>query len=114
MEPYFKLDQEVRPRYFLLKIDGYLSAKNILALRSVFEEVLRKHDTVALDLSGVQFIDSMGIGILVNFYKQVKKKAGRLGIFNLSDTARDIFEVSDMDKWLPIHGTEADPDTVFN
>ncbi len=114
MSPQVNIKQELKSNYLLLTIDGYLTARYILSIRSSFNEAIEKNKNVAIELSGIQLIDSMGIGILVNFYKQVKKKGGRLALVNPSEVAKDIFEVSDMDKWLPIHSNQKNIDAIFN
>jgi len=113
MQPQLNIKQEIRPDCLLIKVEGHLTARYILSARSAFNQALLDHRNIAVDLSGIQLLDSMGVGILVNLFKQLKKKGGRLMILNPSPVAKEIFEVSDMDKWLPIHDNGADVDTLF-
>jgi anti-sigma B factor antagonist len=113
MPSQLNVKQETRSNFLLVKVEGHLTARHILSARATFNQALQEHGNIAMDLSGIQFLDSMGVGILVNLFKQMKKKGGRLIILNPSQVAKEIFEVSDMDKWLPIHEDGADFDALF-
>ena len=111
---FFKIENEARARCTLVRITGRLASKNILSARKALEEALTGGQTrICLDLSAVEYMDSMGIGLLVNFSKKVKGAGGSLVLANLSPTAADIIKVSGTGSFLEIHAGLTDPDQAF-
>ena len=58
---------------------------------------LLKNDTirtVELDLKGLTFMDSSGIGAILGRYKKLNKRNGTLRVKNLRPSIRRIFEMS--------------------
>jgi anti-anti-sigma factor len=51
-------------------------------------------DRVALDLSGLEYISSVGLRVLMLASKQVKAQGGRIAVAGLQPVVREIFEIS--------------------
>ncbi len=66
------------------------------------------HRKILIDLSGVAFMDSSGIGELVSGYVSITHSAGRVKFSGLSRRIRDLFIVTRLYSVLDIHETEAD------
>ena len=58
-------------------------------------------DTILLDLSDVDFIDSSGLGALVSVLKRMSP-TGQLVVCGLRDAAFNMFRLTRMDKVFPI------------
>ncbi|HUX06828.1 MAG TPA: STAS domain-containing protein [Acidobacteriota bacterium] len=72
-------------------------------LKSAFEEICDEVPTeVRLDLSGVSTINSTGIGKILMLFKAVRKENGSLEITGISDNLREIFQLTRLDKVIPI------------
>ena len=56
---------------------------------------------VIVDLSGVTFIDSSGLGLLLKAFKQCKEEGGGLVVVRPSEAVRDLLRVSKLDRLLP-------------
>jgi len=65
------------------------------------------HNAV-IDLSGVDFVASMGIRMLVSAARSLKLRRARLAVFGVQSTVRNVFDAVALDKILPICATEAD------
>jgi anti-anti-sigma factor len=102
------IQKESRRGFYLIKMVGSFSAGNILNIRAAFDESQKKNcRKVAIDLSAVEFIDSMGIGILINFNKRMAKSQGQLLLVNPSAVVSEIFEVSDTDKYIKVRNVDS-------
>lgn len=55
---------------------------------------------IVLDIKGLNFMDSSGIGVLLGRYKIVSKRGGKLGVVHISSHIDRIFEVSGLYKIL--------------
>lgn len=60
---------------------------------------------VLMDFSKVSFMDSSGIGVVVGRYKSIVQLKGNLYIINPSIQIRKIFEMSGINKMVPIYDT---------
>lgn len=76
------------------------------ALRRAFNKVYDQGKrTVILDLSGVQIINSYGIGKVLMCYKRLKAENGVLMVKPLNGFVKETFELLMLDKLLPIHSS---------
>ncbi|MBL8028054.1 MAG: STAS domain-containing protein [Fibrobacteres bacterium] len=91
--------------FAIIKLNGSMSAKNIIEIRKIFEETLKKNSSIVVDLSGVTLLDSMGVGILVNFYRIVSAKRGQFAAVCPPSDPRDILEVADLHRLFQIFDT---------
>ena len=61
-----------------------------------------------MDLTGVPYIDSSGIGTFVEVFRRVNSYKGKMVFFGLSDRVRSVFEITKLDKFFTICQSEAD------
>jgi anti-sigma B factor antagonist len=74
------------------KLKGKLIAGNLDQFREKLKELIRNGpNSVILDMSGVNFIDSTGIGFLAATYNSLSKNGGTLRIIGLSEEMYDFF-----------------------
>jgi anti-anti-sigma factor len=62
-------------------------------------------DAVVVDLSGVTFMDSSGLGAFITFERDLRARGGRLAIACPEGPARLIFEVTGVDEYLRLYGS---------
>jgi anti-sigma B factor antagonist len=65
----------------------------------------RGQPRLLIDLSGVGYIDSSGMGALVSAMKQARAAGGDLKLCGLQDEVRSIFEVTRLIRAMSIHPT---------
>jgi len=70
------------------------------------ELVALGHRKILLNLDGVTFVDSSGIGELVSGYVSVANLKGKVRLAGLSRRVRDLFLVTKLYDVLEIHETE--------
>lgn len=75
-------------------ISGRLDAARVPAIRQQITEMVAEGVTrVVLDLGGLEWIDSSGIGLLVIVYKGVKENGGRANVARLQRQPEEIFRL---------------------
>ena len=73
------------------------------ALRKAFNQVYDQGKrTIVLDLTGVQIINSYGIGKVLMCYKRLKADNGSLMVKPLGGFVKETFELLMLDKILPV------------
>ena len=85
---------------------GELDAYAEEDLLGIFRETGRE-ERIVVDLSRVTFLDSTALGILVRAVREVGARGGELRIVLPEGTARRIFEITTLDRVLPVADSRA-------
>ena len=56
-----------------------------------------------VDLGGLDYIDSTGLGSLLHLYREAKARGGTLRLYNPTPAVQDIFDVTHQNKLLEVH-----------
>ena len=82
---------------------------NAVALhKSIRSLVLEKKTLIVLNLAGVTFIDSCGLGELVASQISVKNKGGEIRLLALTDTLRELMTLTRLLSVFDTYESEAD------
>jgi anti-sigma B factor antagonist len=73
-----------------------------IAWQSIVEALANCDGRVVVDLSEVSFIDSQGINALLRVYRDCGIDDGRLAVRSPQSQARKVFEITGLDKIIPI------------
>ncbi len=93
----------------VLTVAGELDVVGAPQLRqSVMDAVKDGNHRLALDLSGVDFVDSFGIGVLVGALKRVRLLDGDLIVVVPEPRVRRVLEVCDLDRVFTLHRSLVD------
>jgi anti-sigma B factor antagonist len=60
-----------------------------------------------LDLAEVPYMDSSGVGTLVEVFRRVTAYKGKMVLFGLNSRVRSVFEITKLDRFFTICDTEA-------
>lgn len=71
--------------------------------QAVMREVQSGNRHLVFDLSGVDFLDSFGLGVIVGALKRVRLLDGDLRLVVPEPRVRRIFEVCDLDRVFDLH-----------
>jgi anti-sigma B factor antagonist len=79
------------------------------ALRALFQaKAMCRCRALVVDLSGVPFIDSTGIAVLLEYLRDATGFGGRFCIAAPTDHVRHVFEIIRLDEALPVFETVAE------
>lgn len=88
----------------VVKPDCDIRIKSILALKGIFEKLEKMAvSVIAIDLSDVRFIDSSGIGLLINFAKKQQIVNRNLCLFNYTKDVMELIEMVGLGEILPVY-----------
>ncbi len=63
------------------------------------DRYLSNHDeTITIDMARLDYISSMGLGILVNTYKRLDENGHTVKLKNLNNHVRDVFKFTRLDQ----------------
>jgi anti-sigma B factor antagonist len=83
----------------VLPLEGEIDLHVSPGLERSLTSIIKKHpDQVVVDLSGVTFIDSSGMAVLIRAMQNVKEYGGKLTLSGVNDNLRPIFEIARLDQ----------------
>jgi len=84
-------------------------------LRDLISEKLNSgHKKIIMNLAGINYIDSTGLGELVSGYRQVKSRSGELKLLNLNKKVSDLLQITKLYTVFDIHNDEAQAVASFH
>lgn len=93
-----------RPPWTVLAVSGDLDVAGAPNLRAAVSAAVSAGQVdLILDLSGVDFIDSLGLGVVVGALKRVRQRDGELALVCPETRIRRVFELCDLDRILVLH-----------
>ncbi|MFD0686242.1 STAS domain-containing protein [Actinomadura fibrosa] len=94
--------------YVLVRVDGELDFLSAEAFREYVLSVAEPTRRVVLDLEGMSFCDSSGLGALVGVWKFVHARGGRLVLARPTDMCRRILQRTGLDGRIDVSETLGD------
>ncbi|KQY59799.1 hypothetical protein ASD11_09725 [Aeromicrobium sp. Root495] len=80
----------------VLTVAGEIDMQSAVSLRAQVDHLDIGGGTLVLDLEGVGFVDSSGLGALLGIKKQQDRSGGRLQLGAISPPVQRIFEITKM------------------
>jgi anti-sigma B factor antagonist len=81
----------------VVEVSGKLTSFEAGALRDTFAQLLNEgRKQFLLNLSGLVYLDSSGIGDLANTYMSVVKRGGEMKVVGLTDKVEEILKVTQL------------------
>jgi anti-sigma B factor antagonist len=75
-------------------------------LEALVHEFLKKNENkVIFDLSGVSYIDSTGMGVIVSCLSKLMKAGGGLRLAGVADRVRQLFKITRLDNIVAFYPT---------
>jgi anti-sigma B factor antagonist len=105
--PQFDLsEEEIDERTTVVAVRGEIHVTTAPAFSERLSDVIAKGKTsLILDLSGVDFIDSTGLSVLLNGLRSVTNADGRMALACSNPTVLRLFEITKLDSTFDIRPT---------
>jgi len=93
----------------LIQPTGILNSSLANQLCHEVNDMVNRGDKLILvDLQSITFIDSSGLGGLVNAFKSVRSAGGRLVLCSVGDQGRMLLEITGMDQVFEIFANQSE------
>lgn len=92
----------------IVAIAGSLDSTTSPEAQKSLDAVVAGAKKVALDFSGLDYISSAGLRVLLGAAKQLRASGGTLGMFGLNQSVREVFEISGFSSILSVYQSEAE------
>jgi len=102
--PRFELDEESSgDGAHVINVRGEIHMSTAPGLsKGLSQAIDRGHRSIVLDLSGVEFIDSTGLSVLLSGLRQVTALGGRMALVCANPTVLRLFEITSLDQTFDI------------
>ena len=100
---------EVRNDVLVVRVGGEIDHHSAVSVRTGIDEKLSAERPlkVYLELSGVDFMDSSGLGLIMGRYALVKRYGGTLAVLDPSPAVLKIMKLAGMERMVSILRTKA-------
>ncbi|MBI3759661.1 MAG: STAS domain-containing protein [Deltaproteobacteria bacterium] len=99
------------PSRTLVKLTGAINLRSSPELRSKLLELLSAAaPEMVVDLTDVPYMDSSGVGTLVELKRNVDKHKKKLTLAGMNPRVRGVFEISKLDRFFTITNGPTQPD----
>lgn len=98
---------EQKGKVFILRIRGRLDTiSSPQAEQKVFEAINKGQCYLLLDMSGVSYLSSAGMRMLLSITKKLRSVPGKLAVCNVTTNVVDVLKMSGFDHALHLFKTE--------
>lgn len=99
---------ETRGETLVIHVGGEIDHHSAVVVRTGIDEKLaaERPQKVMLELSGVDFMDSSGLGLIMGRYALVKKYGGSLSVLDPSPAVVKIIKLAGMERMVSILRTK--------
>ena len=89
----------------VISLSGEIDHHEAKKVRSEIDRLIDEYrpNQLILDLGGIVFCDSSGLGLIMGRYKKMCSVKGKIYIYKPSESVKKILYLSGMDKLVKIH-----------
>jgi len=88
------LQTEKTPAAMVVRCSGKINSDTTDLLKATVRSLLLENKIVVLDLGGVSYMDSSGLGALVGLYISARRSGSSLKLVKLNDRLKELFSVA--------------------
>ncbi len=105
--------KQVKGVLVLVLNESRLDANVAEPFKEAFQQSLSEgHETIAIDMGKIGFIDSSGLGAIVNCLKKIGPD-GKLVLFGITPPVASMFKITRMDRVFNLHNNEEEALQAF-
>lgn len=99
-----EIEQTIQGEITILRFLGELELSTCRDVDQRVREILApRTPKVVLDLKETKYVDSSGLGVLVSLYSHVRRREGKLAIANPNRSVKRLFDLTNVQNFLPIY-----------
>src|SRR3989442_9143547 len=91
-----KISVRVLSTATILDLEGAINIDNSRALRTALFEAVTSTSRVALNMSGIRYIDSSGIATLIEAFKKARDLKKEFVLFGLGTAVHDVLKLTNL------------------
>ncbi|MBF0274319.1 MAG: STAS domain-containing protein [Nitrospinae bacterium] len=101
-----EIDVKNEKGVIVVSLKGNINVNSSPQLMKQLQDLIKSGESkILLDMAGVTFLSSSAIGTIAGTFNDLKEKNGQLKMTALSKEIKHIFEITGLDKRIPISST---------
>ncbi|OHD55969.1 MAG: hypothetical protein A2Y33_10950 [Spirochaetes bacterium GWF1_51_8] len=97
----------------IIAVKGSVDAHTVGEFDKKLKEALSKAKNIVIEMSGLDYIATAGLGALMASFNEVKKAGGNIVLAGMSDKVRKVFDTMGFSKVFKIVGSVAEAKSAF-
>jgi len=98
----------------ILAISGHLDTKTAKGAEDALNDVMANgKNKILIDCTGLDYISSVGLRVLLSTTKKLKKSNGKLHLSGMNPTVKEVFDISGFSTIFSIFGTAPEAIAAF-
>lgn len=98
-----------------IEVHGEIDAGSSILLDNAIKEAIEDNEKrIIMDLSGLKYISSAGLGVFISHLDEFKIQATQLVLFGINESVRQVFDILGLEKLLTIVTTEEEAMKSFH
>lgn len=93
-EDFMNIEFDKKGDVGIVSISGRLIVANARSFKETFADIIEKANFIVLDLTDMEYVDSMGLGSIISFYKALQEQDGDLCIACLQSKPKTLFQIT--------------------
>jgi stage II sporulation protein AA (anti-sigma F factor antagonist) len=92
----------------VIKVTGQVRISTQNEFKDLLDKLVEESvgKTVILNLDGVVYMNSIGLGIIIDTFKKFKEMEGRIVLCSLQTDIMNLFEVTKLNRFIEIYNSE--------
>lgn len=103
MSKHLTIDASSRGGWSIITVSGEVDLATAPAVRRAFEDLRESADAVVADLSGVSFMDSTGLRVLIAAHEELEKAGGRFAVIPGDGAVARLLEITGVKSHIAVH-----------
>ena len=102
------LTHSISEHRMTIRLSGEIDHHSAQSLRAAADELIYLHRplSLVLDLSGIEFMDSSGLGFIMGRYALLKKLGGEIVLLDPNERVEKIISLAGLERIISIERTE--------
>ena len=95
-------------KHKIIAVDGDVDLYNVAELKQSIFKLLDSEqiESLIIDMKGINYMDSSGVGALVAGQKKVKTQGGKFSLVNINEDVMNILKLATLDQFFTIFESE--------
>ncbi len=108
-----QITKRIKNELEILAIKGELDLNNAAAVKTILDrEINAGKINIVMDLKGLEYIDSSGIGVFINTVNKIRSLKGNFVLMGLSENIKRIFNLTKLTSFFRIIRDEMELDLI--
>lgn len=98
------IDSSAQGKWIVVRVDGEVDLSNAAGLRDhLIDQIQQGRHHIAVDLGGVEFMDSSGLAVLISGLRRTKEHDGALVLISPTASVKRVLSITGLDKVFEIY-----------